>query len=101
MASQGTATASEKKRADKSGFRLLASGPHGHAAFRAADGLARSPPFCALSVTVDLDDDGGVDHHNFHSRLVGRGVAELFPDIRLHSVAKARIRRAPVAEHGR
>jgi hypothetical protein len=46
-------------------------------------------PFCALSVAVDLDD-GGVDHGVFHVGIVGVGVKQPSPDIRLHPVAEAR-----------
>jgi hypothetical protein len=47
------------------------------------------PPFCALSVAVDLDD-GGVDHSVFHVGIVGAGVEQPLPDTRLRPVAKAR-----------
>src|SRR3978361_679397 len=64
----------------------------------------RSPgfgsPFCALSVTVDLDDCG-VDHGVFHVRIVGDGVEQPLPDIRLHPVAEAREYAVPVAQRRR
>jgi len=59
--------------------------------------LGFESPFCALPVAVDLDD-GGVDHGVFHIWLVRDGLEQPFPDIRLHPIAKARIRAAPVAE---
>jgi hypothetical protein len=48
-----------------------------HAPFGAADGLALSPPFVALAVTMDLDD-GGVDHGVLHVRLVRDRIEKLF-----------------------
>ncbi|MGY3075486.1 hypothetical protein ACVWZZ_001857 [Bradyrhizobium sp. LM6.10] len=53
-----------------------------------------------LTVAVDLDD-GGVDHGVFHVGIVGDGLEQPLPDIRLHPVAKARECAIPVAEHRR
>src|SRR6186997_1766684 len=63
------------------------------------DRLALGPP-CALSVAVDLDDCG-VDHGVFHVGIVGDGVEQPLPDIRLHPVAEAREYAVPVTERGR
>src|SRR6185369_17921206 len=61
--------------------------------------LGFGSPFCALSVAVDLDD-GGVDHSVFHVGIVGDGVEQPLPDIRLHPVAEAREYAVPVAQRG-
>ena len=46
---------------------------YGHAASGAANGLALSPPLCALPVAVDLHD-GGVHPGVFHVRLIREGI---------------------------
>jgi hypothetical protein len=53
-------------------------------------------------VAVDLDD-GGIDHgvFVFHVVIVGDGVEQPPPDIRLYPVAEAREDAVPVAERGR
>jgi len=51
-------------------------------------------------VAVNLDD-GGIDHGVFHVGIVGDGVEQPLPDIRLHPVAEAREHTVPVAERGR
>src|SRR3954465_13779924 len=56
--------------------------------------------FCALSMTMDLDD-GGVDQGVFQVGLVRDGVEQPLPDARLHPVAEAREHAVPVAERGR
>jgi hypothetical protein len=72
----------------------------GHAAFRTADSLALKSPFCALSVTMELDD-GGVDHGVFHVRLVRDRVEQALPHVRLCPVAETRVHAVPVAEGAR
>src|SRR3954453_4341265 len=57
-------------------------------------------PFCALSVTMDLDD-GGVDQGVFQVGLVRDGVEQPLPDARLHPIAEAREDAVPVAKQGR
>ena len=51
-------------------------------------------------MTVDLDD-GGIDHGVLHVGIVGDGVEQPHPDIRLHPVAEARELAVPVTERGR
>ena len=51
-------------------------------------------------MAVDLDD-GGVDHGVLHVGIVGDGVEQPLPDIRLHPVAETREHAVPVAERGR
>src|SRR6478735_5374217 len=49
---------------------------------------------------MDLDD-GGVDHGVFHVGVIGDGVEQPLPDIRLHPIAEAREYAVPVTERGR
>src|SRR6476646_7525560 len=46
-------------------------------------------------------DDGGVDHGVFHVGVIGDGVEQPLPDIRLHPIAEAREYAVPVTERGR
>ena len=55
------------------------------------------PPFCALSVTVNLDD-GSVNHGVFQVGLVREGIEDAFENIGGSPVAEPPKRRAPVAE---
>src|SRR3954462_15069026 len=57
-------------------------------------------PFCALSVTMDLDD-GGVDQGVFQVGLVRDGVEQPLPDARLHPIAEAGEDAVPVAKRRR
>src|SRR6188768_1351242 len=49
---------------------------------------------------MDLDD-GGVDHGVFHVGVIGDGVEQPLPDIRLHPIAETREYAVPVTERGR
>src|SRR3954462_15644150 len=60
----------------------------------------RKVPFCALSVTMDLDD-GGVDQGVFQVGLVRDGVEQPLPDARLHPIAEAGEDAVPVAKRRR
>src|SRR4051812_17412800 len=57
-------------------------------------------PFCALSVTMDLDD-GGVDQGVFHVGLVRDGIEQPLPDARLHPIAEAGEDAVPVSKRRR
>src|SRR6516165_1417200 len=57
-------------------------------------------PFCTLTVAVDLDD-GGINHGVFHVRIIGDGLEQPLPDIRLRPVAEACEDTVPMAERDR
>src|SRR3546814_8073428 len=57
-------------------------------------------PFCALSMTVHLDDCG-IDHRIYHVRLLRDGVEQPLENIGLHPIPIALEHRVPFAERAR
>ena len=57
-------------------------------------------PFCALAMTVNLDD-GGIHHSVFHVWIVGHRVEQAFEHIGFQPIAEALEHRGPLAEQRR